>query len=280
MGPTAYWRGRVLTAADITALYNNGAGLAYTALAGTAQATDLFGVGGQSNPSGRGTNSQVWSHASLLPLLFGNDYRWKLANDPTDSVTGQVDSVSNENPTPVGGSCWPLLATQLMTTTSRPVAFVPCAKGGSSITAWQPGADHQDRTTLYGSMVYRMLQAAQRPGMTMRGVIWWQGEQDVLDGMSQATYNAYLDTLANAVMADLGVPLIACKLQYCTGLDAGAQNTINAAIAEAWADNANVVAGPDLTGLTTDDTVHLKSDANLLSAATLWHNAIVAGISL
>jgi hypothetical protein len=81
-------------------------------------------------------------------------------------------------------------------------------------------------------------------------------------------------------MADLGVPLIPCKLQFCTGLDAGAQTTINAAIGAAWADNANVVAGPDLTGLTTDDTVHLKSDANLLSAATLWHNAIVAGISL
>ena len=54
-----------------------------------------------------------------------------------------------------------------------------------------------------------------------RAVIWWQGETDAKNGMDQATYNAYLDTMANQLQADLGVKIVACKLEdmstYQTG---------------------------------------------------------------
>lgn len=280
MGPTAYWS-RVLSVDDEALWYNDGAGMPYALLDYTTpQMTDIFIVAGQSNASGRGTNSQVWSHASLIPLVYANNYRWKLLADPTDSVDGQVDAVSNEDPTPVGGSVWPLLATQIMAATGRRVAFVPCAKGGSAITAWQPGANHNDRTTLYGSMNYRISQARVLLRAQVRGVLWWQGEQDALADMNAATYNGYLDTIANALATDQGVPLIPCKLQNCSGLTAGQMAEINTGIGAAWADNSNVVAGPDLSGIATDDTFHLQSDVKLLSAATLWYNAIVAGVTL
>ena len=57
-----------------------------------------------------------------------------------------------------GGSYWPLLATRIVAVTGRPTIFVPCALSATSMAQWQPGADHQDRTTLYGSMVYRINQ--------------------------------------------------------------------------------------------------------------------------
>jgi hypothetical protein len=228
---------------------------------------DVFIVAGQSNPSGRGTNNQAYSHATLKAALFGNNYQWEELSDPYDSATSQVDTVSSDSSPAAAGSFVPPLATLIMADQNVPVAFVPCAKGGSAITAWLPDTDHFDRTTLYGSMAYR----AQQTGA--KAVLWWQGEQDALSGMSQATYNGHLDTIADALQADLGIKLVACKLQDCSGADVTA---INAAIAEAWADNANVIPGADLSDIETDDEYHLKTDAKLQEAANRWWAALQA----
>lgn len=231
---------------------------------------DVFVIAGQSNASGSGTNNQSYSHATLKAGLFGNDYKWHELTDPTDTGLNQVDTVSSDGPGGEvnKGSAWPHLATNFLANVGLPCAFVPCALGGTSITAWLPGANHQDRTTLFGSLVYRALQTG------VKCVLWWQGEADAAAGMTQATYNGHLDTIANAVFTDLGVKLMPCKLQTCTGVSQIAQDRINAAIAEAWADNANVLTGPDLTGLVSDDGNHLKSDANLAAAGALWWNAL------
>lgn len=227
---------------------------------------DVFIVAGQSNASGRGTNNQTYSHASLLASRFHNNYTWGDLVDPTDSNSGQPDSVSQDGD--AAGSVWPLVATLLMADQSVPVAFVPCAKGGTSITEWQPGANHVDRATLYGSMNYRAFLTG------AKAVLWWQGETDGVDGMSQATYNSNLDSLANAIQADRGIKLVVAKLQDCTGIADANENAIRAAVADAWADNDNVVAGPDLSGLTSDDAYHIMTDVNLSAAADLWWAAI------
>lgn len=258
---------------------HNGQGLLEVKISGSAEIADsvadvgigdLFIIAGQSNASGRGSNNQSYSHATVKATRFGNNYLWSNLDDPSDSDSGQIDTVSSDSI--AAGSLWPLLATSFMTDLSIPVAFVPCAKGGTSITAWQPGVDHQNRATLYGSMVYRALQVG-----GCKAVLWWQGETDALAGMSQATYNGHLDSLANAVAADLGVKLVPCKLQNCTGISAPAQAAINAAIGEAWTDNVNVVQGPDLSGITTDDEYHLQTNQKLQDAADLWWSAIEAG---
>lgn len=230
---------------------------------------EVFICAGQSNMVGRFINKVAATSGALVAGLFGNDYTWKKLVDPYDDPTGQVDSVSDDTGT-IGDSVWPTVAASLMGTLSVPVAFVPCAKSATSITAWLPGANHQDRTTLYGSMVYRALQTG------CRAVLWWQGEADMTNGMSQATYNGHLDTLANAVYADLGVKLMPCKIQTLLGVDQAKQDAVNAAIVEACGNNSNVLTGPDLTGLTCDDGPHLTSNANQSAAATLWKNAIVA----
>lgn len=273
IGPSAFWR-RLLTTEEKAAWV---AGLPYINMQYLVPPQrDVFIIAGQSNASGRGTSNQVWSHATLIPLMYGNDNRIKKLADPTDSPTGQADAVSSDISPAAAGSVWPLVATDLMATTGRATVFVPCAKGGTSITQWLPGADHQDRTTLYGSMVYRTLQAAQYG--TLRLAVWWQGETDALAGMSQATYNAHLDTIANAYYVDTGIKLMACKFQTCGGISDADELKINAAIAEAWSDNPNVLTGADLTGITADsgDQLHLNSNGNLSSAAALIGTAIKA----
>lgn len=270
IGPVVFGKNHLITAPERRRIFD--AGLNVMA----PGSRDVYIVAGQSNASGRGTNSQVYSHATLKPLLYNNAYHLTELIDPTDIVTGQVDTVSSDTSPAAFGSVWPLVATQLMAANGRVPIFVPCAKGGSSITAWLPGADHQDRTTLYGSMIYRALQAANYG--TLRGVLWWQGETDALAAMSQATYNGHLDTIADAVFADLGVKLMPCKMQTCGGIGDADELKINNAIGDAWADNANVATGPNLTSITADsgDQLHLNSDGNLLSAATLWTNSIIA----
>jgi hypothetical protein len=224
---------------------------------------DVYICAGQSNMSGRGTSNQSYSHATLKACLFGNDYQWKQLVDPYDSASGQIDTVSSDTAT---GSFIPLLATLLMDSESVPVAFIPAAKGGTAITAHLPGADHQDRSTLYGSMVYRALQAG-----GVKAVLWWQGESDVISGVSQATYNGHMDTIANAVDADLGVKLIPAKLQNITQ----DETAVNAAIGEAWSDNANVLTGPDLFTV-VNDGLHVISSAALQDAAERWAAILLA----
>jgi len=231
---------------------------------------DVYVIAGQSNAMGYGTNNQVYAGA-LAAAVFGNDYDWRDCVDPVDRNTLQKDSVSDDSTVPAG-SVWPLLATLIMADQSVPVAFVSCAKGATSITDWQPGTNHLDRTTLYGSMVYRALQAG------CKAVLLWTGEADAGSGMTQAVYNAWLDALANALNTDLGVTLMPCKLQNCTGIADPLEAAINAAIGEAWTDNANVETGPDLSGLATDDNYHLMTDAKLSDAADLWWAALDAAL--
>lgn len=243
---------------------------------------DIFVVAGQSNGSGRGSNSQSYNSPNgiLVASEFSNAYTWINLADPTDSPTSQVNVVSSDTSPAAAGSIWPLVASYILTNNSAPVAFVPCAKGGVSITSWLPGGlSHSEPGTLYGSMVARAKDAF--PG-GVKAVLLWEGETDAGNSMSQATYYDNLTNFTANVMADLGVKVISCKLQNCSGLTGPQQTAINDAIAQTWSGgDANSFTGPDLTGLNTtpEDTLHLKTDAKLASAANLWWLAIKSAFS-
>lgn len=250
-------------------------GTGYTADVPNVGVGEIFAIGGQSNASGRGTNNQSYSHATLKAGLYGNNYAWEHLTDPTDSgERGQPDTISYDNT--AAGSVWPLVATLIMANQNVPVAFVPCAMSGTSITQWAAGADHLNRATLYGSMNYRRTKVG-----AYRCVLFWQGEKDAFDGMTQANYNTNLDTFANAWAADATTKIMPCKFQHCTSegeYPPANQAAINAAIGDAWADNANVLTGPDLSGLDSDggSGVHITTSAGLAAAANLWWLAIKA----
>jgi hypothetical protein len=232
----------------------------------------VFICAGQSNMSGRGTNSQSYGHATLRAVNFKNSYTWQMLIDPYDTATGQTDSVSADSSPAAAGSFIPLLATSYIADRSLPIAFVPCAHGSTTIADWQPGADHNDRTTLYGSMNYRITQAG-----GAKAVLWWQGESDAIAGTAEATYNAALDTLANAINSDQGIKLVVCKLQDLSAASGAPDETaVNNAINTAWGDNANVLTGPTFADLTPSsaDGLHFISDAELATVAGRWWTAI------
>ena len=236
---------------------------------------DVFVVYGGPNASGRATNNQTYTpQGGFGGSLFGNDYLWKTWADPQDSYTNQVDRVSNDNyrySVTVGGSCWARCINWYVYRL-RPIAFIPAALGGTGITQFLPGTDHYDRNTLYGSMLHRVRTAGGR----VRAVLWWQGETDALANMTQSVYNAYLDTLANAVMADLGCKLMPSTLMLCSGLTAPQQAAINDAIIEAGNDNQNVLLGPDLRAIPVDDVggFHYILDATTNTVGDAWWGRI------
>lgn len=235
----------------------------------------LIVLAGQSNMSGRGTNNQVFVKGKAQAYLFGNDYQWKLLADPYDSSTGQIDTVSNDS---AAGSYAILIANALSATNAIPIAFIPCAKGGSSIDDWQPGVDHQDRATLYGSMIYR----AKLVGAEI--VLFHLGETAAQNNVTQAAAYTGFANIATNVYNDTGLQTIFAKLQFCTALSAASQLNINQAIDQVWNNAALPYAlpGPDLSGITTDsgDGLHMNADPLLQAAADLWKPKVKSPLSL
>lgn len=236
---------------------------------------DIFVIAGQSNASGYGgAPDNVATHATLISGVFTNGYFWGAMRDRTDRNTLQVDSVSDDaGASEAGGSYWPILGTLLMDTVGIPFGFVPCSLGGTSINDWQPGADHQDRTTLYGSMIYRALQVG-----GIKAVLWHQGESNAIAQTSSAEYNALLDALAGAINSDLGVPLVAAKIHKWDDLYSVTQDdvdTINSAIDTAWSDNSNVLAGPNFDSPTrVSSSLHFGTADEMAEAAGRWSAAL------
>lgn len=134
----------------------------------------LFVLAGQSNMSGRGRLDARAQTPVSGAYVFGNDYRWHPAREPTDDPTRQVDLVSRD--AVVGVSPGRSFAATIREAhPERSVGLIPCAKGGSSIAQWQPSFRE---TTLYGSCLKR-IQAATVVG-DVAGVLFFQGETDAL----------------------------------------------------------------------------------------------------
>ncbi len=233
---------------------------------------DIFVIIGQSNASGRATNHQIYSHATLKATLFGNDDNWKELVDFIDNDTNQVDAVSSDN-CPSCGSLWPLVATHYLADQGVPIAYITAANGGSSIAQWQPNsANHGDATTLYGSM-YRRINAA---GGRVKAVLFWQGETDALNGTGQAVYKSLLVSMADNIYSDFGVKTIVTQLGPSTLLSATNLNNIRLAQQSAWNDNGSVFPGPSLYDIYIADPLHFRSDSVNQIAANRWWVAIKA----
>lgn len=226
---------------------------------------DVIICAGQSNMVGWGDYLQAYWHPTLKAGMFGNNYQWRELIDPYDQTTGQVDTVSQDGTN--FGSMVPLLASHIMHTTGVPVAFVPCAKGSTSANDWQPPVTSQDRTTLFGSMSYRIDEVG---GAAM--VIWHQGEQDVTAGTSKATYKSEIAAIASQIETDHSIPFYAAKI-HNTAL--GDETNVWEAMDELWEEDNNVYAGPDLRSITTSpDATHFETDAALQELADEWWLAL------
>ena len=236
---------------------------------------DVYVIAGQSNASGRGPHMATSSNPVFTAGLFGNDYRWRELRDPVDSPVGQVDAVSRDRN--AGGSAWPIVATRLMAAEEVPVAFIPCARGNTTITRWVSDPSRpRSRRTLYGSMVARVRAAGGR----VRAVLFLQGESDARWSTSPRTYAAGLRRFAAQVSADIGAPLVVGQLPDFP-LDrypATAVDLIRQIQVRAPRRYANVVLGPSLYDIDLGGSWHLSEPDDQAVAAQRWTAAILRGV--
>ncbi len=135
----------------------------------------LFVLAGQSNMSGWGTVPSAGTTTNPRIYVFGNDYHWKLAKDPIDDPTDQVDKVSEDSEAGFGPAL-PFAAVLLERDPDMVVGLIPCAKGNSSLFEWQRSLSDE---TLYGSCLKR-IRAASTVG-EVAGILFFQGEADARD---------------------------------------------------------------------------------------------------
>lgn len=166
---------------------------------------NIFGLLGQSNMVGRATlPSPVPVYNDVYE--FANDYTWKAALEPVDSNEGQIDTVSSDS-----GAAYGLSARFANTLKNRmgggasyPVGLVPCAKVSTTIAEWGIPTDHFDRSTLYGSAMYRMQQARQYG--SIKGILFFQGESDSFKELIAHEWAANFAAIVDGIRADLELP--------------------------------------------------------------------------
>jgi hypothetical protein len=135
----------------------------------------LFILAGQSNMSGMGDIPKSRMETNPRIYVFGNDYHWKLAKEPVDDPSNQVDSVSEDRPAGFGPAM-SFATTVLEQYPDMVIGLIPCAKGGSLIHEWRRNLNDN---TLYGSCLKRV-RAASVMG-EVAGLLYFQGEIDAVD---------------------------------------------------------------------------------------------------
>jgi len=125
----------------------------------------MSGVGPPPEPAPTGS-SQIF--------VFGNDYRWHMAQEPIDNAFDQVDYVSQDDFAGFSPALT-FAAHVLEQRPNRAIGLIPCAKSSSFIDEWRRNLSDN---SLYGSCLKR-IRAASTMG-TVAGFLFFQGESDAL----------------------------------------------------------------------------------------------------
>jgi hypothetical protein len=171
--------------------------------------TYVFIIAGQSNAVGTG------QEYSSIPVddrvrVYANNGQYRLASDPLDDPSGQLDLVSMDDTSYLGVGFGRAFADELLRTNpDMEIILVPCAKASTVLWMWQ---DNFGRSSLQGSMVARAQEAMTKG--KLGGVLWYQGESDrVRTTWEVNTYAADLVRFVGTVRGQLGnVPFLIAQL--------------------------------------------------------------------
>ncbi|MFN7890818.1 MAG: GDSL-type esterase/lipase family protein [Pirellula sp.] len=128
---------------------------------------EVFLVAGQSYATNcNDERMQVQDQQTRVSAYDVTTKTWRVANDP--QPTGDQSD---------GGSIWPVLGDLLVNTYDVPIGFANVAVGATSTGQWKTD----------GPLFQRLLETG-RQTKDFRAVLWQQGESDVLEKTSTATY--------------------------------------------------------------------------------------------
>ena len=155
----------------------------------------LFLLVGQSNMAGRGkvTPDDRKPHPRVLMLTKAG--QWVPAADPVHFDKPGMVGVG------LGKTFGALIAEKKPGIT---VGLIPCAHGGSPISAWQPGQYYKPTRGYPWDDAIKRAGTAMKKG-SLKGILWHQGESDSRKGLA-GIYEARLHELVARFRAQLEAP--------------------------------------------------------------------------
>ena len=164
----------------------------------------LFLLVGQSNMAGRGKITDADKVPTPNVLMLNKQNQWVPAVDP----------LHFDKPKMVGVGLGRTFAAEVAKASPGvTIGLIPCAVGGSPISCWEPGGEHEKTNTHPYDDTLPRLQTAMNSGV-LKGILWHQGEGDSTDKRS-VSYEAKLHNLINRLRAESGnknVPFILGQL--------------------------------------------------------------------
>jgi len=165
----------------IQAELRDGIRLVASETAGPVGIGEVFLVAGQSYAAGCNDElMRVDDHAGRVTACNFVRRTWQVADDPQPCAGD-------------GGTIWPPMANALLPFLRVPIGFVNAAVGGTSSREWRPG----------GPFFQRLVRAGRAAGR-FRCVLWQQGESDVIEKVSVATYLRNIVTIRTTLARQLG----------------------------------------------------------------------------
>lgn len=155
---------------------------------------DIWVLAGQSNMVGRARMDRPEQpHERVRMQLL--DGRWKMAEEPLHERKEGPDGEA------LGAGPGLTFAREMVERTGVPVGLIPCAKGGTNLTQWDPAKKSLGRESLYGALLERV----KASGGRVAGVLWYQGEADSRDTRAGLYAQRFRHLLAS-LRADLRAP--------------------------------------------------------------------------
>ncbi len=222
---------------------------------------DVFIIAGQSNASSCGQTNMV-ANLGVFQRHYNILGTWISGTDPQRDADPNACAM---------GSFWPVFANTLMARTGFPVGLLDFAVQGTSVTQWMPSG---------GTYYPRIKTAIQSfPANGFRAFLWDQGENDAIDGMSQPTYTADMESIIDQSRADAGWTIpwgIAVTATYAHGSFSAGSAAIQAAQTAIANGYPACFPGANTDSDTTDryDGTHFNATGqNIMSA--LWETGVV-----
>ena len=180
---------------------------------------DVWVLAGQSNMQGCAPPAPVTGRPDRVQVR-GFDGLWRPAVEPLHRLYERRDHPLTRlflALSPEGAATWDELhaadavepvggqgpggafARSVVQATGVPVGLLPCALGGTSLDLWSPDWTSPSGTSLFDHLVDQV-----RCHGPVRGVLWYQGEADALEGL--ADYGERFARFVAAVRAAVGVP--------------------------------------------------------------------------
>ncbi len=192
-------------------------------------AADIWVLAGQSNMQGAGRTPDTATNPNIMMLNMDN--KWMVAREPLHRIFEATalayekdyfgllpDSMKDwdkwhiqylkfremSKEKPMGGvGPGMFFARNVYDATKRPIALIPCALGGSTISQWDPAKRNWGDSSLYGAMINRIKAA----GGKIKGLIWSQGESEAMM-LKSKTYGTEFLRFIDSFRKDVNAPTL------------------------------------------------------------------------